>query len=191
MTRISLLSFSSQLVLNALGIYCEAEADVRKCSVKRVLLNILKKFIKKITVQVSLFYHNVGGLLEKSVLPWTLRDFLEHLFCITCERLLLVLVRIGLVWRAANLLIFWIIVCKSVFQILKYSFQLILHWCTPNQRTNLKVGVSPFFKKKFICFDETALKMVKNHFYFFLKALFVLKTFQLLSWNFGHAEEKD
>ena len=30
------------------------------------------------------------------VFPWIVRDFLEHLFC-TCERLLLVLVRIGLV----------------------------------------------------------------------------------------------
>ena len=42
-----------------------------------------------------------------------------------------------------------------------------------------------------ICFIETPLKMVKNAFYFLLKALFVLKIFKSLSWLFGHAEEND
>ena len=53
--------------------------------------------------------------------------FLQHLFCITCKRLLLVLVRIGLVWRAPYLSMFPIIDCKSVFKVLRCSFQLILH----------------------------------------------------------------
>ena len=38
----------------------------------------------------------------------------------------------------------------------------------------------------FISFNEKPLKMMKNPFYFILKALFVLKIFNLLSWLFGH-----
>ena len=41
----------------------------------------------------------------------------------------------------------------------------------------LKVGLSICF----ICFYESPLKMVKNAFYFILKALFVLKIFKFLS----------
>ena len=37
-----------------------------------------------------------------------------------------------------------------------------------------------------IYFIESPLKMMKNAFYFILKALFVLKIFELLSWLFGH-----
>ena len=33
---------------------------------------------------------------------------------------------------------------------------------------------------------ESPLKMMKNPFYFTLKALFVLKIFIILSWLFGH-----
>ena len=33
---------------------------------------------------------------------------------------------------------------------------------------------------------ESPLKMVKNAFYFILKAPFILKIFKLLSWLFGH-----
>ena len=44
-------------------------------------------------------------------------------------------------------------------------------------------------KVLFICFNENPLKVVKNAFYFILKAHFVLKTFKFLSWHFGHAEE--
>ena len=32
---------------------------------------------------------------------------------------------------------------------------------------------------------------MKNAFYFILKALFVLKTFEFLSWLFGHAQKKN
>ena len=35
-----------------------------------------------------------------------------------------------------------------------------------------------------------ALKIMKNAFYFISKALFVLKTFKLLSWSFGHAAKR-
>ena len=38
----------------------------------------------------------------------------------------------------------------------------------------------------FICFNESPLKIMKNAFYFILKALFVLKIFKYLSRVFGH-----
>ena len=44
----------------------------------------------------------------------------------------------------------------------------------------LEVDLSPS-KKCFICFNERLLKMMKNAFYFILKALFVLKIFNFLS----------
>ena len=53
-----------------------------------------------------------------------------------------------------------------------------------NLRTNvtqkLKVGLSSS-KKIFICFNDSPSKMMKNAFYFILKALFVLKIFKFLS----------
>ena len=36
---------------------------------------------------------------------------------------------------------------------------------------------------------ESSLKMVKNAFYFTLKAFFILKIFKFLYWLFGHAEK--
>ena len=44
-------------------------------------------------------------------------------------------------------------------------------------------------KKCVICFIESPLKMMKNAFYFILKALFVLKIFKFLSRLFGHVEK--
>ena len=44
-------------------------------------------------------------------------------------------------------------------------------------------------KKIFICFNESPLKMMKNAFYFIVKALFVLETFKFLSWLLGHVEK--
>ena len=43
------------------------------------------------------------------------------------------------------------------------------------------VELSPFKKNCVICFLESPLKMMKNAFYFILKALFVLKIFTFLS----------
>ena len=42
--------------------------------------------------------------------------------------------------------------------------------------------------KKFLfaCFNERPLKIMKNAFYFILKALFVLKIIRFLSWHFHH-----
>ena len=42
----------------------------------------------------------------------------------SCERLLLLLVRIGLVWPAANLLMFCRIDCKSVLKVLSFSTEM-------------------------------------------------------------------
>ena len=40
----------------------------------------------------------------------------------------------------------------------------------------------------FICFNDSP-SMMKNTFYFILKALFVLKIFKFLSWLFAHVEK--
>ena len=53
----------------------------------------------------------------------------------------------------------------------------------------LKVGLSPSGKKCILCFIESPLKVMRNTFYFILKALFVLKIFKFLSWLFGHVEK--
>ena len=46
--------------------------------------------------------------------------------------------------------------------------------------------------KKVVLFAliKAALKMMKNDFYFILKALFVLKIFKFLSWLFGHVGKR-
>ena len=53
----------------------------------------------------------------------------------------------------------------------------------------VKVGLSPSKKISFICFSDSPSKMMKNAFYFILKALFVFKIFELLSWVFGGVEK--
>ena len=136
MIKISLLSFLSHLVLNAFGTYC----DTQKQSSGSVILKHFAKFIEKLLCR-SLFFYKVACRLEKRlqhVFPCNFaRFFRTPILNNICERLLLVLVRTGLVWRAANLLMFCIIVCKSVFEVLRRSFQLILHWWALNQRTNV------------------------------------------------------
>ena len=51
---------------------------------------------------------------------------------------------------------------------------------------SIKVGLSPSKKICVICLIESPVKMIKNAFYFILKALFVLKIFKFLSRLFGH-----
>ena len=56
---------------------------------------------------------------------------------------------------------------------------------------HFKVGLLTFHKSVcVICFFESPLKLLKNAFYFTLKALFVLKIFNFLSWPFGHDEKR-
>ena len=52
-----------------------------------------------------------------------------------------------------------------------------------------KTGLSSYKKTCFICFNESPLKMMKNAFWFILKALLVLKIFKSLSLLFGDLEE--
>ena len=65
---------------------------------------------------------------------------------------------------------------------------LLFHVCN-GCSTSIKVGLSPSQKKCVICFVKSSLKMMKNAFYFILRALFVLKKFKFLSWLFGHVEK--
>ena len=53
----------------------------------------------------------------------------------------------------------------------------------------LKVALSPSKENYFFCVTEWPLKIIKNAFYFILKALFVLKISKFLSWIFGHIEK--
>ena len=53
----------------------------------------------------------------------------------------------------------------------------------------LKSG-SHFVKRNFFIYSNASpSKMMKNAFYFILKALFILKIFKFLSWIFGHVEQ--
>ena len=54
--------------------------------------------------------------------------------------------------------------------------------------TGILVGLSSSKKPVFACVTESPLKSMKNA-YFVLKALFVLKIFEFLSWLFGHIEK--
>ena len=65
----------------------------------------------------------------------------------------------------------------------------IIYQCFFNLHDCAKVGIS-HSKKKFIFFNEISLKMLKNAFYFMLKAVFVLKIFKLLSRLLVHEEKQ-
>ena len=56
--------------------------------------------------------------------------------------------------------------------------------------TNKWFELTSDLPKKFGLFAslKAFVKMMKNAFYFILKALFVLKIFKFLSWLFGHVE---
>ena len=53
----------------------------------------------------------------------------------------------------------------------------------------LKSDSLTFQKKLFISFNESPLEIMKNAFCFILKAFFVLKILQFLSWLFGQVEK--
>ena len=71
--------------------------------------------------------------------------------------------------------------CKSFIVTLKLIF---------SSFQNIKVRLSSFKKFFIIYFNDGPSKMLKNAFYFILKALFVLKIFKFLSWLFGHVEKR-
>ena len=60
---------------------------------------------------------------------------------------------------------------------------------TMRENKNLKSGSHLPKKICFICFNDSPSKVMKNAFYFILKALFVLKIFKFLSRLFGHVEK--
>ena len=70
-----------------------------------------------------------------------------------------------------------------ILQFVINSIQFVFNSISP---TVLKVGLSPSKKNFVICVIESPLKMMKNAFYFILKAFFVLKIFKFLSRLFGH-----
>ena len=51
-----------------------------------------------------------------------------------------------------------------------------------------KVGLSPSKKVFFVCFNDSPSKIMKNAFYFIIKALFVL-IFNFFPWLFEHEEK--
>ena len=53
----------------------------------------------------------------------------------------------------------------------------------------INVGLPLFKIFFFVSVTESSLKMIKNAFYFILKALFILKISKYLSWLFGHIEK--
>ena len=54
---------------------------------------------------------------------------------------------------------------------------------------NLKSDTHLPMKEFFICFNDSPSNMMKNRFYFILKAPFDLKVFKLLYWIFGHVDK--
>ena len=75
------------------------------------------------------------------------------------------------------------IYCLQQITLIFFTFnhQNYSRWLTVYHGKLLKVGLSSSQKNCVICFIESPLKMMKNGFYFILKALFVLKIFKLLS----------
>ena len=69
----------------------------------------------------------------------------------------------------------------------KHLIKVILH--ENDVKIDVKAGLSHLPNKIiFICFNENPLKMMKNAFYFIVKAFFVLKIFNFLFWLFGHVK---
>ena len=77
-------------------------------------------------------------------------------------------------WFSKSSLYFYLF-CASILYKFLYS---------QSKYTMIKVGFSTSKKLCFIWFNDSHLKMMKNNFYFILKAFFVLKIFTFLSWLF-------
>ena len=76
---------------------------------------------------------------------------------------------------------------KSISSVLEIDKMTLLYLLILQENITklFKVGISPSKKNRVICLIESPLKMMKNDFYFILKALFVLKLFRFLSRLFG------
>ena len=96
--------------------------------------------------------------------------------------------------KASN---FWL----TFWTLFKWWFSNVNLWSisTPNSSSyllllsrfppTLKSGSHPPKEILFVCFNNSLSKMMKNAFYFILKALFILKILNFLSWLFGHVEK--
>ena len=83
---------------------------------------------------------------------------------------------IGVLYRASPLLDF-----KSLLKNYFFFIHISVSYANIAWASTFKVGLSPSKKICFICFNESPLKMVKNTFYFILRALLVLKILKFLS----------
>ena len=127
-------------------------------------------------------------LIRKDIKNILNRDSNAGVFYRICEILKNICERLLLSPRLPLLIIYtsvsnWYL--RFSFCIIIYSFvcQFSLHYywyC-------FKVRLPPSKTICVICLIESPLKVMKNPFYFTLKALFVLKIFKFLSWLFGHA----
>ena len=71
--------------------------------------------------------------------------------------------------------------------VMRYSIQICYRdTLFPGFLCYLKSTLGSFY---FICFNESHLKMMKNAFFFTLKALFVLNIFIFLTWLFRNVEK--
>ena len=61
--------------------------------------------------------------------------------------------------------------------------------CSFNGCSLIQLKPDSHLPKKIIYFNDSPLKMMKNAFYFILKALFGLKIYKFFSWLFGHVEK--
>ena len=77
----------------------------------------------------------------------------------------------------------------SVFHVM-LSFKQIPKFQTEFPKQYLKSDFHLPQKFCFIYFHDSPSKMIKNAFYFILKALFVFNIFKFLSWLFEHVEKR-
>ena len=144
----------------------------------------------------SPFFNKVAGLRPATFLkkrlwhrcfPLNFANFQEHLFYKTPlgDGFWTYKNKISL-WKLHIFTWFWKYFTYVIF---RGAPNIILLNVTLQSCVSLKSDSHPP-KKLCICFNETTLKMMKNTFYFTLKALFVLKIFKVLSWLFGHVEKR-
>ena len=132
-------------------LYGITEAVVQRSSVKKLFLKISYNSQKSSCTGVS--FNKVEGLRPTTLLK---RDSSTRVSSVNfarffgtpvlyniCDRMLLVLVRIGLVWLAANLSIFYIIDCKSS-QYWRTGMQFSTDFTLMNTPTNVLTLITQF-----------------------------------------------
>ena len=87
----------------------------------------------------------------------------------------------------SNLASFWFMFNVEPFLKLEL-FEDIFHYKYYQNHLIYYIKSDSHLPKK-ICFNDSPSKMMKKVFYFILKAFFVLKIFEFLSWLFGHVEK--